>query len=211
MSACQGCGVEIPSSRGPRPRLWCSNRCRQRTTYSRSCVDCGKPTYNATSSPPERCSPCTNRHNAFWTKEKIIDAINSWADLMDGKPPSAVDWNAAQAIATGHPEKAERYRSGSWPALSVVQYVFGSWNAAVTAAGFSPNPSGRPPHPRSQSQLRVCAEIAERYVAGESSVELAHAYGLHANTIRGRIRAAGVEIRDQFESQQLRRQKELVV
>jgi DNA-directed RNA polymerase specialized sigma24 family protein len=38
---CEGCGARLPSA-SPK-RIWCSERCRKQTRYSRPCVDCGKP------------------------------------------------------------------------------------------------------------------------------------------------------------------------
>jgi DNA-binding NarL/FixJ family response regulator len=38
---CEGCGTSLPSAYPN--RIWCSERCRKQTRYSRPCVDCGKP------------------------------------------------------------------------------------------------------------------------------------------------------------------------
>lgn len=141
---CHGCGNALEQSGRGRPRKWCSERCRRYTSYSGVCVDCGTPTYRGIAgTPPERCSPCSNRlHNTVWTAEAIIDAMQTWA-REHGGPPTAADWNPNHALATGHPEKAERFHAGSWPFVSTVQARFGSWNAGIAVAGLSPAAPGQ--------------------------------------------------------------------
>lgn len=56
---CAGCGEPIEQPKGR--RKWCSERCRKRTLYSGTCVDCGAATYNGTVPPPKRCHECNGR------------------------------------------------------------------------------------------------------------------------------------------------------
>jgi Mor family transcriptional regulator len=61
---------------------------------------------------------------------------------------------------------------------------FGTWSAAVLAAGYEPYwiPIGRDP--------AVCLEIRRRYESGEKATDLAAEYGCTTNTIYRRIRRA---------------------
>lgn len=84
--------------------------------------------------------------NGYWTKERILEAIQSWTRLY-GKPPSATDWSPAQAKRLGHLEKVKRFEEGLWPYVNTVSHQFGGWNEAIRAAGFEPRPVssyGRP-------------------------------------------------------------------
>jgi Homing endonuclease associated repeat len=70
----------------------------------------------------ERCPIC-GRAVPYWTRERIIAAIQRWHREY-GYPPKNTDWQP---------------RSTSWhPTISMVRAVFGSWNAALVAAGFPP-------------------------------------------------------------------------
>jgi hypothetical protein len=75
--------------------------------------------------------------------ERIIDEMWRWAELF-GAPPAAVDWNAWHRRRW--PWRDERYQATgrTWPASQWVVQVFGSWNAALVAAGYRPRPVGRP-------------------------------------------------------------------
>lgn len=42
------------------------------------------------------------------------------------------------ALRSGHPEKAERFCAGNWPWAWTVSEKFGSWNAGIAVAGFTP-------------------------------------------------------------------------
>ena len=64
-----------------------------------------------------------------WTHETIVYAINLWHRKHD-RPPLTSDWEQA---GENHPSR------------QTVARVFGSWNAAIAAAGFRPRPRGRPP------------------------------------------------------------------
>lgn len=56
---CEGCGAPLPSAYPN--RIWCSERCRRQTRYSRPCVDCGKPLNGSAGlgpNAPVRCNAC---------------------------------------------------------------------------------------------------------------------------------------------------------
>lgn len=77
-----------------------------------------------------------------WTRETIVDAIREFKRIY-GRPPGAWDWNPAQARQYGHHEFSERfYADACWPHVNTVQDMFGTWNAGIAAAGFTPKRPG---------------------------------------------------------------------
>lgn len=121
-----------------------SKQARRHARARGVCVDCGASTSWANGGgPSERCRKCAVLHARVWTREAIIGAIQRWAEETGGIPPAAMDWNPSDAAAKGHPERAERfYTDGPWPAMSTVREAFGTWNAAIAAAGFAPRQTG---------------------------------------------------------------------
>ena len=97
------------------------------------CVDCG--TAIRADQPgrgnPVRCAPCAAEASRVWTCERIAEAIQTWAAEHDGEPPYANDWNTSA-------------RDRRYPSVRSVRNVFGTWNAAISAAGFEPRRVGRP-------------------------------------------------------------------
>jgi Homing endonuclease associated repeat len=158
--SCAGCGGPLPPRKGPgAPQKWCSERCRK-ASYGDPCVDCGKRTcYGAESAriPEPRCPTCSVNHLKIWTCEAIVCAIQEWAAEY-GEPPAICDWNAWQSRALGDEERARRYEAGKgrWPCHQKVYQEFGSWNAAVEAAGFE----GRAAHGGNGNWRRRRAERA---------------------------------------------------
>jgi hypothetical protein len=141
MNTCQGCGVEIPLSRGPVPRKWCSNRCRKHS-YGQPCIDCGARTsYGAESAHVDdpRCSLCARLYYKVWTREAILCAIQEWSAEHD-EPPAIADWNAWQTRTWHDDKRAQRYQQekNRWPSHMTVAHEFGTWSAAIKAAGFQP-------------------------------------------------------------------------
>lgn len=148
MSACAGCGAELPASkkRG-RPRKWCSELCRKNATYGGQCIDCGVSTsYTGHGvEASERCPSCAKQALVLWPSVRIVEKIREWKRRY-GEPPVATDWNPALARYHGLLRAsliAERYAAGDWPATSSVLNHFASWNEAIEAAGFVPLSSGK--------------------------------------------------------------------
>lgn len=211
MNRCSGCHQEIPLSRGGRARKWCSERCRKETLYGGRCMDCGAVTNgsNGRGKAHKRCLSCYSRHaheRRLWTPETVIEAIQAWAHEY-GAPPTATEWNPGQHHMK--PGAAERYYDGPLvaPPVVAVQREFGSWAAAIEAAGF-PRPQvskyGRvgedPDHPIVQDAVRS-------YRAGESACSIAQRLGFSDTAIHYWLRRAGVEMRSQSEAQRLRRER----
>jgi hypothetical protein len=194
MSVCQHCGIPLQPSGGNRPRKWCSERCRKRQ-YDRACSDCGTRIEGCNPGRTKgRCMPCSGKARQIWTHETIIVAIQAWAREHGGIPPSAMDWNSAMAITRGRPEKAQKfYEDDAWPCATTVQAMFGTWSAAIAAAGLCPRGVGK--YGRDGEDDSLCREIADRYAAGKSSDDLADEYGVTAHGIRYRIHKVGGALR----------------
>lgn len=67
-----------------------------------------------------------------WSEPMIIEAIQAWA-AEHGRAPLYKDWERA---------------GPTWPASSAAAHRFGSWNAAIRAAGFEPRHHGFRRRPR---------------------------------------------------------------
>lgn len=120
---------------------------KQRTRfsrYSKPCLDCGKMTTgcNGAKKAPDRCAPCFAAYNKVWKREAIIGAIRLFVQRY-GDIPTAAEWNPPMARALGRDDFADRFeRDGDYPQANIVQTTFGSWNAGIAAAGFTPRPIG---------------------------------------------------------------------
>jgi predicted Zn-ribbon and HTH transcriptional regulator len=105
------------------------------------CRDCGVKVFNSGSKDrlPERCRSCDDAFKHERGRQRILDAIAEWVERF-GTPPSAADWNPAQALRVGMAWKAERYvaTGRKWPSVAGVQVLFGAWNAALNEAGYPP-------------------------------------------------------------------------
>jgi DNA-binding CsgD family transcriptional regulator len=160
---------------------------RRKRRYDLVCVDCGgRVDGTAPGKMPNRdepvCIKCAGEHYAVWTREAIIFAIQEWADEHGGIPPSAADWLRAHAL------------SGPVPVVNHVLRRFGTWNAAIRAAGFEPHPTG----PVGGYTVLTAAqreECARRYAAGESSTRIAADLGCNPNAVLKWVRHAGVPVR----------------
>jgi Homing endonuclease associated repeat len=137
MKTCQGCGsvLAAPGRPGP-PRKWCSDRCRKVSLYSGTCIDCGGRTQRTASGLGRRSVRCTDcavryRHeNRYWTRCRIIAAVQRFADET-GQSPSSARWVRGD-------------KPGWAPDVSLVRKEFGTWSAVILAAGLTPLPVGRP-------------------------------------------------------------------
>lgn len=111
--------------------------------YERACVGCGK-TINPNGLRVEtvRCHPCEGEHRREMTRRWILDSFAQWHDLF-GAPPSTDDWSPARVRHRGWKGsvwRIRRYESTGrpWPPVCTVQEHFGTWTAALRAAGFEP-------------------------------------------------------------------------
>lgn len=122
----------------------------RRRRYAGSCERCGAPTDGSggpAAKASRHCRVCAPIAATKWTREAVVAAIQRFAE-RHGRQPSAVDFNPAQARALGKRSLSERfYEAGDYPAATSVVEVFGSWSAAIAAAGFERLKPGRPKTP----------------------------------------------------------------
>ena len=74
-----------------------------------------------------------------WTPETVVYAIQLW-HRQYSRLPRTSDWEQA---------------GENNPSRQTVMRVFGSWNAAMEAAGFKPRPRGRQPRCLRLDEARV--------------------------------------------------------
>jgi hypothetical protein len=105
------------------------------------CPDCG----GVKAPTAKKCRACKIANDTRWTRERIISAMQEYHRLH-GTTPSCTAWNPSLARWRNSPELADKfYSDGCWPSVQTVQIRFGSWNAAVDAAGLTRNRAGRRP------------------------------------------------------------------
>jgi transposase len=115
----------------------------RRFRYGGQCIDCGAPTDGSqgrdhASTRCRECSRTKQKADARWTPETVTEAIRRFATRY-GRTPSATDFNPPHAKYMGHAWRAERfYSDGDYPYTGTVQGAFGSWSAAIKAAGLAP-------------------------------------------------------------------------
>jgi DNA-binding CsgD family transcriptional regulator len=153
------------------------------------CVDCGGRVaggsrHKLVDIDEPVCRRCAGGHYAIWTCEAIVCAIQEWADEHGGIPPSAREWRFAQA--RNDPRVCN---------VNNVRKRFGTWNAAIQAAGFEPHAGGPVGGctPLTEDEREECVR---RYATGESSVSIAADLGCSPQIVTKWARRAGVPIRE---------------
>jgi hypothetical protein len=176
---CQGCGVEIPPSRGGPARKWCSERCRK-SQYAGECENCGAPTDGSygRAKAPKLCKGCAEE--PYWTRDRIVSAIRSWVDAT-GEVPASYEWHPGDPRFPGAP-----FVVGEYPNAVTVHRTFGSWTAAVEAAGLEPR--GRRDIHRYDDLDVILARIRN----GESMVALSRELGLSDSAVSVALRSRGM-------------------
>src|SRR4051812_4956413 len=110
-----------------------------------------------------------------WTRERIVAALRAWAEEL-GRAPRSYDWSPVTARAGGFPlagaEKWEREHP-RWPHHALVRARFGSWRAALEAAGL-------PAAPPLAIPRRERVQTAQRLHGRVSAGELADLLGVTA-------------------------------
>jgi DNA-directed RNA polymerase specialized sigma24 family protein len=125
-----------------------------------------------------------------WTDVSVIDALRDWQRRY-GEVPQANDWDQTKAKRAGHTARMARLAAHPKPvpSVSTVRARFGSWNAAIEAAGLQPR----------QSRRRF--DIGERqatvalYASGLSTIQVAERLGIAPKTVRDRLHAADIPLR----------------
>lgn len=155
----------------------------RRKCYGKACVDCGGPTDGSGGFKVqrERCNVCNGiwlHENPKWPRDRIVAAIQRWT-FEHGEPPKAGQWQTSGEY---------------WPASTIAQYHFGSWNAAIAAAGLTPRRIGC--YGRPGEDPAVVAETVRLYRdEGLSGRAVAARMGCTNTTVFDRLRKAGVERR----------------
>lgn len=150
---------------------------RRKEKYCGKCANCGaRISYGGARG---LCAPCASDEDKIWTRDAIILALQEWA-AEHGEAPRARVWLTTPCNATR-------------PPVTAIQREFGSWNAGLEAAGLQTRHAGH--YGRPGESVQCCEEIAQRYMAGESMDELAHAYGCSKTTIKDRAVKGGATIR----------------
>lgn len=125
---------------------------QRKQRYAGVCVECGAPTSGSEGRVDNpRCGRCGSKAGAaktaalytVWTPDLIVQRIQEWAKIY-GEPPACTDWNPEQARRMNDPTRAQRFHDANhyWPWFTQVINRFGSWNAAIEAAGFTPRHQG---------------------------------------------------------------------
>lgn len=150
-----------------------SKEIARKKTYAGTCEDCGAATTGTASGldrAPRWCKDCGNRHSSetrtVWTRELVIARIHEWAERY-GDAPAFLDWQPWEVrhrVEIGEAPahaliRAARFEDAGnyWPWGNHVARVFGSWNAAIEAAGFAP----RAAHGGGGNEQRHGAYLAE--------------------------------------------------
>ncbi len=128
----------------------------RKKSYAGTCVDCGGPTdgSNGPSQQSVRCAPCQivwQHEGRFWTPERIIERFQEF-HRVNGRSPSTTD-AMVRCPSIRHRISDERIADAEeatarvpLPRHPTVADNFGSWPAAVVAAGLRPAPSGGAGH-----------------------------------------------------------------
>lgn len=96
------------------------------------CPGCGGPmTAGEGRASAMTCWDCAHALRRGHARLRVLEALRTWA-AEHGQPPRAADWTSDGRVP------------GRWPAPSAVQRLFGSWNAALVAAGLPTRGQGRP-------------------------------------------------------------------
>lgn len=133
-----------------------------------TCRDCGATTTSDGSYTPERCKACAPKAQKAAYRAWTIECMQEW-NRRFGQPPAARDWNQSMARTQGALDVIARYEATGrpWPCSTGVQGAFGSWNAAMKAAGFTPRGYGEHGH-WIWTREAVLELLADRIAAGLS-------------------------------------------
>jgi hypothetical protein len=95
-----------------------------------------------------------------FSQEAIVARIRDWVGVH-GEPPTIRDWDPSRARRTGQGWRAVRFEAGDWPSVGMVKRQFGTFNAAVQAAGLAPRQGPRRVKRHLTGSEQVIAAIVE--------------------------------------------------
>jgi hypothetical protein len=151
----------------------------RKARYRGTCERCGTRTDGSCGpgKAPTVCGACfTAEQHATrqWTREAVVEAIRDWAQRHGQQPGVKV--------------ALSRKRDGL-PPYSIVAREFGSWNAAIEAAGFKPVPAySRGPLTTSLDDYERTAQM---YRDGVPLDAIAREFGITAQGVQYRLRYVG--------------------
>ncbi|MGH2904822.1 MAG: hypothetical protein ACRDK7_14765 [Solirubrobacteraceae bacterium] len=114
---------------------------RVKQTYRGVCETCGVATSGeGPGRARARCARCNGQSTLRWPRERIEAALRAWHEQY-GSPAKSTDLSVSYATAQSPRDGGVRLRrlkagwdGGRWPALSVVQYHYGTLERANRAA-----------------------------------------------------------------------------
>src|SRR3954467_11637144 len=114
-----------------------------------------------------------------WTESLIIEAINDWVARY-GEVPGRIGWGGGMRRRRGYEAKLDRLRSHSRPVPTPTPVLarFGSWEAALAAAGYRPRSPPYKPNPAGG------AATVALYESGLSIARIAEQLEVDTKTVR---------------------------
>lgn len=113
---------------------------------ARPCPMCEWPVRADDHSRSGLCGTCWNEYRQARGAWRVVESIRAYVDRYDDVP-SAYFFNPQLAESRGGDaalrELERRAASGAVPDNATLRHHFGSHNAAIAAAGFTPRPNGR--------------------------------------------------------------------
>ncbi len=108
-----------------------------------------------------------------FSEQEIVAKVLAWTARY-GAPPATTDWEPSRARAAKQEWRARRFEEGEWPSASMVRRRFGTFNAAIRAAGLEPR--GCPPRQKAHLSgpdqvLAAIVEWTRRYGAPPSQTD----------------------------------------
>ena len=133
-----------------------------------SCARCGQPTWLG-SIHCQSCARELRQQSKYWTKQRVIAAIQRWAEEHDGVPPGAHDW--VRSGGEHHPSMGAVYGKNA---------PYASWSDAIEAAGFPRPKPGQKKKDKPWDQQHA-VRLRQQ---GVSDRQIAEQLGITALTIR---------------------------
>ncbi len=124
------------------------------------CEDCGKSVWLSS----HLCRVCSSTRRRIWTRENIIEAIHLFNE-KHGRPPVSTEWTRG---------------ASEYPNTGTVSERFGSWAAAIEAAGYQRPDVGRKLVDRSEDR----AEAKRLHAEGRTVEQLADMFNMPPSIIR---------------------------
>ena len=176
---CRPCGSVADGTDGERTRTVISRSCKLARVGSTSQAIAPLARPRREVARPARPRRIQRSGGGPWSDARISAALRTWTDEV-GRPPRSYDWSPAAAHAGGFPlasvAKWER-EYPRWPHHALVRARFGSWRAALQAAGLPTAPALAMPR-------RERVHTAQRLQGRLSADELADVLGVTAGTVR---------------------------